>query len=219
MKKLNQNQSRRFDLHRRDLEIEKFRIETQRLTSSLDMDAWPVEPRSRKNANYQGSDGGLTRCPQISSEQKSARMVGMGFRYWYHGIKSLDTRFYEVCSKRFIHYFGLKHGLVLSTKLAHWVEAIDASKKRSLAVFGIDQMGFSYDEVIAISMIAALQHAECPAMKACLFALIEGPDIDHPHHAAQDFAEGLMDAGHILPTEYITLPLAAMQSQQSSCSH
>lgn len=138
------------------------------------------------------------------------RMVGLGFRCWVRGMQTGDTRFFDVCSRQYISRYGVKDGLVLSTKLGTWVNSLEKMRARPLKIFEVSAPGFSYDEVVAISMIAACQHAECPALRACIYAITEASEIDMPQFAAQDFADGLIDAGQILRPECITYPLQHM---------
>ena len=148
-----------------------------------------------------------------------ANMVGMGFRCWVRGTQTHDTRFFDVCSRQYIQHFGLKDGIVLTTKLGHWVDTLDKFKSRPLSIHQHQALGFSFDEVIAISMIAACQHAECPALQACLYALTQAADLERPQQAAQDFADGLIDAGQILSQECIAMPLKAMALEETSLTH
>lgn len=141
------------------------------------------------------------------------RLVGLGFRCWVRGVQTRDPRFFDVCSRQYIQSFGLKNGLVLSTKLGSWVNALDKMRQRPLNIEKISAPGFSYDEVVAISMIAACQHSECPALKACVYAITETADIDLPSMAAQDFADGLVDAGQLLQTNSIAHPLAHLATE------
>ena len=146
-------------------------------------------------------------------------MVGMGFRCWVRGTQTHDTRFFDVCSRQYIQHFGLKDGIVLTTKLGHWVDTLDKFKSRPLSIHQHQALGYSFDEVIAISMIAACQHAECPALQACLYALTQAADLERPQQAAQDFADGLIDAGQILSQDCIAMPLKAMALERASLSH
>jgi len=149
----------------------------------------------------------------------SASMVGMGFRCWVRGTQTHDTRFFDVCSRQYIQHFGLKDGIVLTTKLGHWVDTLDKFKSRPLSIHKHQALGFSFDEVIAISMIAACQHAECPALQACLYALTQASDLERPQQAAQDFADGLVDAGQILSQDCIAMPLKAMALEPTRLTH
>ena len=148
-----------------------------------------------------------------------ASMVGMGFRCWVRGTQTHDTRFFDVCSRQYIQHFGLKDGIVLTTRLGHWVDTLDKFKSRPLSIHQHQALGFSFDEVIAISMIAACQHAECPALQACLYALTQAADLERPQQAAQDFADGLIDAGQILSPDCIAMPLKAMALEGISLTH
>ncbi len=144
------------------------------------------------------------------------RMVGLGFRCWARGRLTGDTRFFDVCSRQYIQRYGLKTGLVLATRLGSWVDALERMRQRPLSLFRIEAAGFSHDEVVAISMIAACQHAECPALRACLYAITEAAETDLPQHAAQDFADGLIDAGQILRPDCITYPLQHLAAPGSA---
>lgn len=168
---------------------------------------FPCPPQNKANE----ASGGLARGP--------ANMVGMGFRCWVRGTQTHDTRFFDVCSRQYIQHFGLKDGIVLTTKLGHWVDTLDKFKSRPLSIHQHQALGYSFDEVIAISMIAACQHAECPALQACLYALTQAADLERPQQAAQDFADGLIDAGQILSQDCIAMPLKAMALEGASLSH
>lgn len=135
------------------------------------------------------------------------RMVGMGFRCWMRGMQCRDVRYFDACSQRYIQFFGLKDGVVLSTKLGNWVNALERYRQRQLRIQKMGDAGFSYDEVVAISMIAACQHSECPALKACIYAMTAASELDLPTRAAEDFANGLIDAGQILKPYSIAEPL------------
>jgi hypothetical protein len=156
----------------------------------------------------------VKRCgTSITLNASPERLVGLGFRCWVRGVQTNDTRFFDVCSRQYIQAFGLKDGLVLSTKLGSWVNALDKISKRPIKIEKIVTPGFSYDEVVAISMIAACQHSECPALKACVYAITEAAEIDLPQLAAQDFADGLVDAGQILQINSIAQPLNHMAAE------
>lgn len=148
--------------------------------------------------------------PLSDPARRAERLVGLGFRCWVRGLQTSDTRFFDVCSRQYIQSFGLKDGLVLSTRLGFWVNALTDVRKRPFSIFEVGSHGFSHDEAVAISMIAASQHAECPALRACIFAITEAIDIDLAQLAAQDFADGLIDAGKILRPGAIAYPLQHM---------
>ncbi len=139
-----------------------------------------------------------------------ARLVGLGFRYWVRGMQTARSSYYDLCCQNYIQAFGPPSGIVLATRLGHWVDALDQNKKRAFQVYDQGDEGFSYDEVVAISMVAASQHADCPALKACLYAITRSSDLDFPMLATREFAHGLIDAGQIIEPHVIAEPLATM---------
>jgi hypothetical protein len=56
---------------------------------------------------------------------------------------------------------------------------------------------------MAISMVAASQHSECPAMRSCAFALLGSSDIDGVVESATEFGNVLRDFGHVLSDQSI----------------
>lgn len=148
--------------------------------------------------------------PMQTRKWGAARLIGLGFRAWMRGLQCQDCRFFEICNRHYIERFGLKDGMILATKLGNWVNSIDKMKARAIHIGEPDAEGFSTDEVMAISMIAACQHAQCPALKACLYAITENSELNSPEYASRDFAEGLIDVGEILPSDCITFPLTTL---------
>ena len=141
--------------------------------------------------------------------------IGRGFRNWVQGIEAKDNQHFDRCLQLFVDGFGIKSGIVLSTQLGYWVDALDHCKARPFDIYEPDAAGFSHDEVMAISLVAASQHADCPALKACLYAITQSSDTHYAQQATQVFADGLIDAGLVIRPEAIMQPLAAMQHDQA----
>lgn len=160
-------------------------------------------------ADWQLAAAGAADHPLVKP-YRLERLVGMGFRYWVRGLEQHDGRYFDSCSRHYIENFGLKNGVVLATRLGFWVSALCRVKRRSFHTLQPEAAGFSHDEVVAISVIAASQHAECPALQACLFAITEAQEFKAAEQASADFADGLIDAGQILRPETITNPLQHM---------
>lgn len=176
--------------------------EDEGIATDLSSD-WPIDITLQKCGTH------------IPLQSKPERLVGLGFRCWVRGVQTNDSRFFDVCSRQYVQAFGLKDGLVLSTKLGSWVNALDKISRRPIKIEKIDRHGFSADEVMAISMIAACQHSECPALQACVYAMTEAADIQYPQRAAQDFADGLVDVGQILLPHSIAQPLNHLAQNNS----
>jgi hypothetical protein len=69
---------------------------------------------------------------------------------------------------------------------------------RRIQVYPLACAGLCRDECIAVSLIAAAQHGQCPALRACAYALTESNDIDAMLGDADQFARVLKDARQIL---------------------
>ena len=183
-------------------EISNMELQEDTVSTDLSSD-WPIDIAVQKCGTH------------IPLQSKPERLVGLGFRCWVRGVQTNDSRFFDVCSRQYVQAFGLKDGLVLSTKLGSWVNALDKVSTRPIRIEKIDRHGFSTDEVMAISMIAACQHSECPALRACVYAMTEAADIQYPQTAAQDFADGLVDVGQILMPHSIAQPLNHLAQKNS----
>lgn len=152
----------------------------------------------------------LNRC---GPHQNPSQLVGLGFRYWVKALQTQRTAYYDLSTKGFIQAFGTANGIVHATRLGDWVSALDHCKQRAFDVYDEDDLGFSHDEVLAISMVAASQHGNCPALRACLYAITPSSSLDYALKATDAFAAGLIDAGQIIDPAAIAEPLKAMTTQ------
>lgn len=168
------------------------------------------DDKAALTADWRLSAAGAAANHPLVKPYRLERLVGMGFRYWVRGLEENDGSYFDSCSRHYIENFGLKNGVVLATRLGFWVSALTRVKRRRFDTLQPEAAGFSHDEVVAISVIAASQHAECPALQACLFAITEAQEFKAAVQASADFADGLIDAGQILRPETITYPLQHM---------
>ena len=72
--------------------------------------------------------------------------------------------------------------------------------------------GFCRDECIAISVIAACQHDNCPALRACAFALLDSPHVDPMLDEAGAFANRLLEIDQRLSPSMICNVAAVTQA-------
>ncbi len=114
--------------------------------------------------------------------------------------------------------FGVRDGILLTNELGEWTEALLTSSDRAIETLPGAAIGFSRDEVVAISMVAASQHSQCPALKSCIYAITRKSEIEHVERATDEFAKRLTDAGQLLAPETITFPLLHM-AEGSSLQH
>jgi len=100
------------------------------------------------------------------------RLVGLGFRYWLKGFRTGDISCWERAWCAYSNALGVTAAKGVVTDLSCWVSAINRHARRDLETAAVDCERFCRDECIAIEMISACQHAACPAMRACAFALL-----------------------------------------------
>ena len=104
---------------------------------------------------------------ELNSEARYiASLIGLGFRCWLTGLKLGDERLYELCCQKYMQRFGTRDGIVLAHELGNWTETLATVSNRAFEVSTGSSIGFSRDEVLAISMVAAAQHSECPALRS-----------------------------------------------------
>jgi hypothetical protein len=128
-----------------------------------------------------------------------ARLVGIGFRCWLAGYQTGDIACWETAWDTFAGELGSQRAKVAVTELACWVRSITYNAQRPIEVFPHPCATFCRDECMAVSMIAAGQHGQCPALRACAFALLQTSDVDAVVDGAQAFAGALRDIDLVLP--------------------
>ena len=130
------------------------------------------------------------------------RLVGLGFRYWLTGFRTGDISCWEKAWRAYSNTLGAAAAKGAVTDLSCWVRAINRHARRDLETSAVDCKRFCRDECIAIEMISACQHAACPAMRACAFALLGCSLIDEVVHGAENFAATMRGADQVLPPSF-----------------
>jgi hypothetical protein len=102
----------------------------------------------------------------------------------------------------------------LVSVLGPFVESVDASAVRRIEVLPKACPGLCRDECLAVSIVAATQLGACPALKACVFALIESANVEPCIRSARTFSDALRDTGHVLPSEFVCNALTLMPAGQ-----
>ncbi|MEM9358836.1 MAG: hypothetical protein AAGB04_21860 [Pseudomonadota bacterium] len=131
------------------------------------------------------------------------QLVGVGFRGWMAGYEYSDISCWEQVWNQYASVLGPKAAKATITELGSWVREVRQASCRPINTFPPGCAGFCRDECIAISVIAALQHDHCPALRACAFALIGTSDIDPMLDQASEFASKLKETKQILSTSVI----------------
>ena len=142
-------------------------------------------------------DGASTQRSQLGGPE---RLVGLGFRYWLKGFRTGDISCWERAWSAYSNVLGATAAKSAVTDLSCWVRAINRHARRDLETAAVDCERFCRDECIAIEMISACQHAACPAMRACAFALLKLND--GTEHRESNFAATMRGADQVLPPSF-----------------
>lgn len=141
------------------------------------------------------------------------RLVGFTFRRAYTGLSSGD-RFAETLTH---HEFRDAAGLAAADRLlkgiCRFAGSVQQNAGRKIEVLPPGCPGFCRDECLAISIVAACQHDTCPALRACVYALLNSNVIDPTIEAATLFATDLSAAGQMLSINSICNATAITASE------
>ncbi len=134
------------------------------------------------------------------------RLTGMGFRCWLAGHQDGQLTCWEDAWNLYARELGPEAARVAVRDLSCWVRAISGHARRPIRICPASCERFAYDECLAVSMIAAAQH-DCPAIKACAFALLGAQPFDEVIASASRFAACLRENGVLLGRSPIVDPL------------
>lgn len=104
----------------------------------------------------------------------------------------------EFARQEFANAAGTERADALVDGLIEFAKAARCSAGRRIETLPAGCPGFCRDECLAISIVAASQHGSCPALRACVFALLASNSLDETVEAARAFACDLAKAGQIL---------------------
>ena len=131
--------------------------------------------------------------PDSVRDLKPERLVGIGFRGWLAGYEYQDIAAWEEVWNTYAMALGAKPAKRAVSELSSWVRKVRECSCRRIETFPPGCAGFCRDECIAISVIAACQHDNCPALRACAFALLDSPNVDPMLNEATAFAHLLLE--------------------------
>jgi hypothetical protein len=131
------------------------------------------------------------------------RLVGIGFRGWLAGYEYQDISAWELVWNTYATALGPKPAKRAVSELSSWVRQVHQSSCRRIETYPSGCAGFCRDECIAISVIAACQHDNCPALRACAFALLDSPNVDPMLDEATEFARLLLEENQQLSPSLI----------------
>ncbi len=146
------------------------------------------------------------------------RLTGLGFRCWLSGYQTGEIRQWEQAWSAYAIELGPQSARSAIRDLSCWVRAVRGHARRDICLQPAACEWFGYDECLAVSMIAAAQH-QCPAMKACAFALLGAQPYDDVLESAGRFAACLRENRLVLSPDPLVEPLARGADAADAAPH
>ncbi len=164
--------------------------------------------RNRTRARGRGTAAvGSTRLP-LRELTGPERLTGLGFRCWLAGQQDGQLTCWEDAWNLYARELGPEAARGAIRDLSSWVSAVSGHARRPIRICPAGCERFAYDECLAVSMIAAAQH-DCPAIKACAYALLGAQPFDEVIASASRFAACLRENRMVLSPGPLVNPLAA----------
>ncbi len=139
-----------------------------------------------------------------------AQMVGRSFRCGMLARREKSALAWSFAWQEIAGVAGPARADGLVTALGRFVESVDRAAARPIEVLPKGCPGLCRDECLAVSIVAASQLGACPALKACVFALLDNGDVEACIRSAETFGAALTDAGQTLPPDAVCNALALM---------
>jgi hypothetical protein len=160
--------------------------------------------------------------PQIGPGRpdfRVAQMVGRSFRCGMLARREASGLSWSYAWQELAGVAGPASADDLVTALGHFVESVDRAAIRRIEVLPKGCPGLCRDECLAVSIVAAAQYGACPALKACVYALIQCGNVDGCIAAAGNFSTALQEAGQSLPPDVVCNALALMPGEPVQARH
>lgn len=139
-----------------------------------------------------------------------AQMVGRSFRCGMLARRGNPAIAWSYAWQEIAGVTGAGHVDQIFIALGAFVDSVEAAAARRIEVLPKGCPGLCRDECLAVSIIAASQLGACPALKACVFALIDSGNVEPCIQSAGLFSAALSEAGQTLPPDVVCNALALM---------
>jgi hypothetical protein len=131
----------------------------------------------------------------LQADRCAEHLVGIGFRCSLICLRTGDMDVASHACQRLRDTLEAgKLALDLVAPFTAWALAVEANAARPVTILPVEAGGFCRDECLAISLVAACQNDACPALKACVFALLGTADTGRVMAATGDVASALLQA-------------------------
>ncbi len=139
------------------------------------------------------------------------RLIALGFRCWLAGHQNGQMTCWEDAWNIYARELGPEAARPAIRDLSCWVRNVSAYAQRPIQICPAQCDRFAYDECLAVSMIAAAQH-DCPAIKACAYALLGAQPFEEVILSASRFAACLRANQVLLNPGPIVDPVAVSET-------
>lgn len=151
-----------------------------------------------------------TRNATPAGNLRVAQMVGRSFRCGMLARLENPAIAWSYAWQEIAGVTGAGHADRIFVALGAFVDSVEAAAARRIEVLPKGCPGLCRDECLAVSIIAASQLGACPALKACVFALIDSGNVEPCIQSAGLFSAALSEAGQTLPPDVVCNALALM---------
>ncbi|MGZ9075677.1 MAG: hypothetical protein ACXW13_07850 [Burkholderiaceae bacterium] len=139
-----------------------------------------------------------------------AQMVGRSFRCGMLARRENPAIAWSYAWQEIAGVAGAGHADRLVVALGAFINSVESAAARRIEVLPKGCPGLCRDECLVVSIVAASQLGACPALKACVFALIDSGNVEPCIRSAGLFSTALSDAGQTLPPDVVCNALALM---------
>jgi hypothetical protein len=139
-----------------------------------------------------------------------AQMVGRSFRCGMLARRENPTIAWSYAWQEIAGVAGTGHAEPIFVALGAFINSVESAAARRIEVLPKGCPGLCRDECLEVSIVAASQLSACPALKACVFALIDSGNVEPCIQSAGLFSTALSNAGQTLPPDVVCNALALM---------
>jgi len=159
-----------------------------------------------------------TSGPPLRQLMGPERLTGLGFRCWLAGYQTGQIACWEQAWNLYARELGPHAARGAIRQLSCWVRAVSGHAQRDIQTQPAACEHFCHDECLAVSMIAAAQH-DCPAIKACAYALRGAQPFDEVIMSASRFASVLRENRLVLQAGPFVEPLSGKPAEPDAAVH
>ena len=152
--------------------------------------------------------GNRNNCANFHAQehlQENDRLIGIGLRSWLSGADTGDISCWQKGWERYAEALGAERAKTVFMELGCLARLIQSNSGRKIEFESFDCPDFCRDECLAVAMIAASQHDQCPALESCARALSGKSGMTAIMTGATQLARTLQNADILLGRDLVDL--------------